>query len=40
MLKLILTTYDYEVIEAHHGLQALELVKSHQFDLIITEYLT
>jgi len=37
MLKLILTTYDYEVIEAHHGLQALELVKSHQFDLIITD---
>jgi two-component system chemotaxis response regulator CheY len=37
LVKLILTTYEYEVIEADDGLQGLALTKKHQFDLIITD---
>ncbi len=37
MLKLTLTEANYSVTEANNGMQALELAKTHQFDLIITD---
>jgi len=37
MLIFALNAANYNVIEAENGLQALELAKIHQFDLIITD---
>jgi two-component system chemotaxis response regulator CheY len=37
MMKMILTAYDYGINEANDGLEALELAKKYQFDLIITD---
>lgn len=37
MLKLTLTDANYKITEAKNGVEGLELAKTHQFDLIITD---
>ncbi len=37
MLKLTLTDANYQITEAKNGVEALELAKTRQFDLIITD---
>jgi two-component system chemotaxis response regulator CheY len=37
MLAFTLIEADYQVVEADNGMQALELAKSEQFDLVITD---
>ena len=38
MLKLLLTKWQFEVVEAEDGESALELAKSHHFDFIISDW--